>query len=126
MFDTCNKYYILSDKELDIYFVSDYYDFPLEGLCWINYELHSFTILDDSFDDLILFYKCEKLSFGEKLEFKFSKKMFELLCNYHWSHDIPEPIRNNKVSKISKIINFIGRDRHTAMDIYSFFHKRMR
>lgn len=67
--------------DLDIVYVSNYYDHPLSGLCMYENELCKFD-WQYSEDEVIII----KMSYKEKLKALLSKKMFELCVGYHQTY----------------------------------------
>lgn len=68
-------------NDLNIVWVSNFYDYPLEGICRPNGELMKFTVDDDDY-----MYFVEPLTGWQKFKWLFNMKMFELCVGKHWSY----------------------------------------
>ena len=68
--------------ELDIIFVSDYYDMPLGGLCRHNGKIEKFEVDYDTCSATIV-----SLTPLQRIRALVNKKLFELCVGHHWSYD---------------------------------------
>jgi len=68
-------------NDLNIVWVSNYYDYPIEGICRQKGELMKFTVDDNDY-----LYNLESLTPWQKFKWLFNKKMFEICVGYHWSY----------------------------------------
>lgn len=74
-------------SDLNIVWVSNYYDGPLEGLCRQNGELMRFEIEEpDEARDDDWYYNCYPLTKYEKVKWVIKQKMFEWCVGYHWTY----------------------------------------
>lgn len=71
-------------KDLDIVFVTNYYDVPLSGTCIHDGKLCEFECSSEHDDPLM--YAIYRLSFLQKIKAKFTQWKFEQCVGYHWSY----------------------------------------
>lgn len=70
---------IIPAKALNVVFVSNFYDYPLTGLCRLNGKLCWFDSISHKR------FKIFSLNVAEKAEKLFDKWIFEALVGVHWS-----------------------------------------
>lgn len=84
----------IPSSELKSYWVSSYYDVPLDGLC--NYDgFLCYYKLEDWEADLLT-YEIYLLSFTEEIKWYLKKWLFELLVGSHWSANKTSSYRCSK------------------------------
>ena len=77
--------YAVPRTEINIVFVSDFYDAPLSGLCMWNGKLANFKI-ENLMEDAPARYSIFPLGFFGRLRARIQKRLFEICVGHHWSY----------------------------------------
>lgn len=72
-------------NDLDIIFVTDYYDIPICGLCMHEGRVERFELED--FEEAM--YNIVPLTASQRFFALVDKKLFEMFVGLHWSYDKP-------------------------------------
>lgn len=75
---------VVEDTKVEYRFISNYYDVPLNGICYYLGILYEFerAPLEEYFDDCLHLYK---LTAWQEFKWKLKQKLFEICVGYHWS-----------------------------------------
>lgn len=83
--------------QMQFVWVSNFWDFPLKGICMWGGKLHEFAGWDEWFKidnptededdwDRKVFFNLTPLTFTQRLKWRFRQRMFELCVGTHWTY----------------------------------------
>ena len=103
----CRVCHLRDPISLDVLWISDYYDEPLEGLAKDSASgtYHRFEIAEESATDAVpdwSLYKVYCLSDSQALMWLKDKELFEKLVGTHWSYDTPSSERVAPVDSLAE------------------------